>query len=108
MSEAAKVQALPTKSARSVDVLDSLRSVVPEAIYTDLAARVELGVKKYGSRLMTDNGRDVLLDCREEALDGVMYGQQAHLQGQDDFADIREAFISVVELIDKRTKQRRV
>lgn len=79
---ASAVQNLPTTSERSVDVLDSLRDIMPADVFVELSARVELGVRKYGSRLKTDNGRDVAVDCRQEILDTIMYSQQGYLQSE--------------------------
>jgi multidrug efflux pump subunit AcrA (membrane-fusion protein) len=45
-----------------------------------LRARVNLGVKRYGRRLETFNGRDAHLDWLAEAVDGIMYAHQAELE----------------------------
>lgn len=47
-----------------------------QQIIDDLQARLELGVKKYGVRLQTNNGRNALLDAYQEALDLIMYLRQ--------------------------------
>jgi len=45
----------------------------------DMAKRLELGIERYGTGLQADNGRDMLQDAYEEALDlcvylrGIMY-----------------------------------
>ena len=45
----------------------------------DMAQRLKLGIERYGTGLQADNGRDMLLDAYEEALDlcvylrGIMY-----------------------------------
>lgn len=39
----------------------------------DLEARKQLGLKRYGSLLQPNNGRDNLQDAYEEALDLVVY-----------------------------------
>lgn len=97
---AAEVQALPVESPESVDVLDTLQKHVSDSLFAQLSARVELGVKKYGMRLKTHNTRDAFLDCKQEGLDGIMYGQQLFLQGEDD-GRIRDRFIRLVLLIDE-------
>lgn len=98
MTDVAKVQQLPTETAESVDVLNSLKGHLSDELFGMLSERVDYGFRKYGSRLKTYNGRDVLLDCLQEALDGIMYGQQAFLQGVDD-GRIRDRFISIVRTI---------
>ncbi|MGR8921989.1 MAG: hypothetical protein ACU85V_20425 [Gammaproteobacteria bacterium] len=47
------------------------------ALAGDLRARYVEGLKKYGTPLMTGNGRDALWDAYQEALDLVMYLRQA-------------------------------
>lgn len=49
------------------------------AIATDLEARITLGVKRYGQRLQTQNGRSMLLDMYEETLDAYHYAFGAYL-----------------------------
>jgi hypothetical protein len=87
------------------DVLDSLRAVTSPTLFAELEARVEFGVRKYGTRLKTFNGRDVLLDCRQEALDGIMYSQQAVLQGLPYADALRNAFIHLAQCILKMEKE---
>lgn len=106
--DAALVQALPTECSESVDVLDSFKEllnneIISEDLYEQLKRRVDLGVKKYGSRLKTYNGRDTLLDCRQEALDGIMYGQQAVLEGRSK-GYLRDRFIAIIQEIDQLEK----
>jgi len=42
----------------------------------DIESRALLGIKKYGERLLPNNGRDSLLDAYQEALDLCMYLRQ--------------------------------
>ena len=51
--------------------------VVLELVVKDLNDRAEVGKEKYGTYLMTNNGRDSLMDAYQEALDLVMYLRQA-------------------------------
>jgi hypothetical protein len=99
MSNAGDVQPRPMASEVGEDVLDSLRAVTSPTLFAELEARVEFGVRKYGTRLKTFNGRDVLLDCRQEALDGIMYAQQAVLQGIPQADALRNEFVHLVECI---------
>lgn len=49
---------------------------VLDLVLADLRARAEAGKIKYGTYLMTRNGRDALMDAYQEALDLVMYLRQ--------------------------------
>lgn len=46
----------------------------------DMRERHELGRAKYGVALQTFNGRDPIIDAYQEALDLVVYTQQARLE----------------------------
>lgn len=54
-------------------------SVLP-LVMADLQARSDFGLRKYGTRLMADNGRDHLWDSYQEALDLAMYLRAAIAQ----------------------------
>lgn len=47
-----------------------------ELVQQDLQSRSDMGLKKYGTRLYSHNGRDCLMDAYQEALDLVMYLRQ--------------------------------
>lgn len=47
-----------------------------------LIERGEFGTRKYGTPLLTHNGRDPVRDAAEEAVDLVAYLQQAALEGR--------------------------
>lgn len=53
--------------------------ILQELVMQDMAKRLELGIERYGTGLQADNGRDMLQDAYEEALDlcvylrGIMY-----------------------------------
>lgn len=51
-----------------------------EDMVADLEARAEMGYGRYGTYLRTHNGRDALMDCYQELLDGLMYIQQAMME----------------------------
>ena len=53
---------------------------VLDAVMSDLQARSDFGMSKYGTRLMSHNGRNSLLDAYQEALDLVMYLKQRLLE----------------------------
>lgn len=86
MSNAAIEQSLPKPGQQSVlpavirhaEVMDC-REIIP-----DLRARAEVGHERYGTYLMTHNGRDALMDCYQELLDALMYIHQAMLERDDE------------------------
>jgi len=47
--------------------------VVFTELIKDIEKRAEFGRKKYGQELMTNDGRDTLIDAYQEALDLTMY-----------------------------------
>ena len=50
----------------------------------DLIDRAEVGKEKYGTYLMTHNGRDALMDAYQEACDLLMYLGQCILERDND------------------------
>lgn len=56
------------------------RESVTDAIVQDLLSRREHGKVKYGTELMTHNGRDAMVDAYQEALDLVMYFKQTLME----------------------------
>jgi hypothetical protein len=59
------------------------QAVVWEAVMDDIRARAAFGKAKYGTELMTHNGRDALVDAYQEALDLVMYLKQEIMERGD-------------------------
>lgn len=102
-SDAGKVQQKPVMKGPGVNVLESLKARVPADIYAQLEERVQLGIKKYGMNLQTNNGRDALLDCLQESLDGIMYAQQANLEGKDSGLLI-DLFIRLTRIINSKRR----
>ena len=47
--------------------------VVQTLVMNDMADRLKLGIERYGTGLQAHNGRDMLLDAYEEALDLCVY-----------------------------------
>lgn len=58
-------------------------------IVSQVAGRREYGIRQYGTELMTHNGRDVIEDLRQEALDALQYAVAAKLEGASE-EDLRE------------------
>lgn len=49
---------------------------VVDMVISDLQERREFGIKKYGTELRINNGRNALLDAYQEALDLCIYLRQ--------------------------------
>lgn len=58
------------------------RHDVTALVVADLEARARAGEVKYGTRLQTHNGRRVLVDAYQEALDLALYLRQAIEEGR--------------------------
>lgn len=58
------------------------KNVAPYVI-ADMQARVGMGLKKHGTYLQTNNGRDALMDAYQKALDLVMYLRQVIMERDD-------------------------
>lgn len=56
------------------------KTVVWEYVMKDIEERVALGIERYSTPLMTNNGRDALMDAYAEALDLCLYLRQAILE----------------------------
>jgi hypothetical protein len=48
-----------------------------QLVIEDMEARDDFGLEKYGTKLMTGNGRNALMDAYHEALDLCVYLRQA-------------------------------
>jgi hypothetical protein len=48
-----------------------------DLVFADMNERDQMGTRKHGTRLQPNNGRDVLVDAYQEALDLVVYLRQA-------------------------------
>lgn len=49
------------------------RPFVQDLVIADIEARKQHGIRKYGTALQSGNGRNMLLDAYEEALDLAIY-----------------------------------
>ncbi|MFD9249576.1 hypothetical protein [Streptomyces bottropensis] len=59
------------------------RECVQDALIADIRARRDLGVQRYGSQLMTHNGRNAVQDALEEAVDLAVYLKQVAMETRD-------------------------
>jgi hypothetical protein len=64
-------QVMPTVSDRPF-----IHDLVAKTIADDVAARGELGLRRYGTKLQSFNGRDAGKDAYEELLDAIVYVRQ--------------------------------
>lgn len=59
------------------------RPFIQDLVVIDIQQRKLLGIKKYGTALQSHNGRDMLQDAYEEALDLVIYLRGLIDEGND-------------------------
>ena len=103
------VQKIPTAPDTEQDVghfvVKHLKSLRMPEVANDHEKRIDMGEKKYGQRLRTNNGRDWLLDAYQEALDGISYSAQGVLEGAD--GEILHRFAILAQQIrDKLTTRK--
>lgn len=107
LQEVSGHQAKPVRNPNSLDVLDNLRTclrldrtpLLSPRTDADLTARKVVGIGRYGDSLHSFNGRDVLLDLRQELLDAVMYSHQATMEGHR-VAHVRRACLDAIQALD--------
>lgn len=56
--------------------------VIVDEVIEDLKARKEFGIERYGTPLMSHNGRNALVDAYQEALDLCCYLKQALIEAR--------------------------
>jgi hypothetical protein len=64
-----------------------------------LIERYHFGLQKYGQPLMTKDGRDEVVDAREEALDMLQYVYKAKLNGR--YEEARKELVPYVVILAK-------
>ena len=81
-----------------------------KALYADLAARAEVGKKKYGTYLRVNNGRSAIVDTYQEIQDAIMYATQARMEGDTEAGALVEILIQLGSMLagelNKRTTER--
>lgn len=55
---------------------------ISQLVLADVQARVDIGFERYGTNLMSHNGRDAMQDLYEEELDKIMYLRQVIVEWQ--------------------------
>ncbi len=69
-------------------------------IVSDMQARKQLGLERYGSLLQAHNGRDALLDLYEELEDAVVYAKQVQVErGTVDIGTVYDSLITALIVI---------
>jgi hypothetical protein len=96
-------QPLPTVSPNSQRVIDyivnsRLSSGLPEQLLADLDERVQLGLTKYRTYLLTFNGRNAKIDLYQELLDSIFYAAQ--MEAEEGYARfILDTLINLAGLV---------
>lgn len=107
MSNAAIEEPKPIRTEYSEPVLPfvvlKLLYIERDVLGADLEARAKLGVERYGTLLMTHNGRDALADLYQELLDALMYLGQYMLETEAlmdfEFDRLKQVAIQVKRLM---------
>jgi len=73
----------------------SLGPIAYISLVKDLKDRAEMGFKKYGTYLRTNNGRDPQVDTYQELLDAIMYSMQTRLDGSRTAGQFFELLVSL-------------
>lgn len=81
-----------------------------ETLGKDLLARAEMGLKKYGTYLLTQNGRDGSVDVYQEVQDALMYAMACRAEGDTVGGQYVEIFTAIAcrmaDDLEKREQQR--
>lgn len=72
------------------------RDCVQDALIAAIENRKQLGITRYGSPLMTHNGRDALQDAWEESIDLAAYLTQMRMERYDVTAE-RDRYRAAIE-----------
>lgn len=75
LSEVPLGQPIPTKQRPGDQPLPTKNEHedIQSQVIRDIEARRQIGIKRYGTALQPDNGRDMLQDAYEEAMDLTIY-----------------------------------
>lgn len=69
-------------------------------IVSDMQARKQLGLERYGCLLQKNNGRDAKLDLYEELLDAVAYAKQVQVErGGVDISTVYDSLITALIVV---------
>lgn len=85
----------PDTDSQAAPVIND-RPYIQDMVIADIETRKQFGIAKYGTALQAGNGRDMLLDAYEEALDLVIYLRGA-LEERDGVPVESEAPVDPVE-----------
>jgi hypothetical protein len=91
----------PTKQRPGDQPLPTIgRECVQDRLVQMVLARKEIGISRYGSALMTHNGRDALQDAFEEAVDLAAYLTQLSMERDDETRAVRRLLNALTLWLD--------
>ena len=76
------------------------REFIQDLVVADILKRKQFGINKYGTALQAHNGRDMLLDAYEEALDLCIYLRGCLEERKEAYSSIA-AYSSIIRIADK-------
>lgn len=82
------------------------RHNVQDYLVDIIRVREQLGIERYGSPLMTQNGRDAATDALEEAVDLAAYLTQLQMERADEARAVRRLLAELNLLAADRTERR--
>lgn len=99
-------KANPTKTRPGDQPLPTVNDhpSIQSMVIADIEKRIEIGIQRYGTALQPNNGRDMLLDAYEEAMDLAIYLKGAIVER--DLARVAAAAQEPVEVIPDVTAWR--
>lgn len=75
----------PGKQVVLETVMELLEGDQWEDLKDDILVRGAIGLERYGTFLMSYNGRNYAIDLYQEIIDAIMYSTQGYMEEQDDF-----------------------
>lgn len=87
------------------------RPFIQDLVIADIEERKQFGIRKYGTALQAGNGRDMLLDAYEEALDlciylrGALEERNAETVDSDSVGAEYAELLNVIRSVGGRTAQ---
>lgn len=64
-------------------------------LIADMRERRDMGIRKHGTPLQPNNGRDAVVDCYQEVLDSIVYCKQAVIEGRDGMLSVYRSLLAV-------------
>ena len=99
MNAAATEQPQPVSQQESEEVLPWVLKLLLDngrhALADDLLERARMGEERYGTPLMSHNGRSAVMDLYQELLDALMYLAQYQMETNRSDRDIVEKWVEL-------------